>query len=160
MPFSVEVWQYIIKPWQIKAINYLLSLGYEWLQLSTQTGMAFTQRIGRKRILFETQDIIRNLWFSKKGYACVCVRAPVSLFVCMTVCFYPSPLVHFLYFIMSSSSQIFCVRNKVHMWNFTSGCAKDTLDYMVRKYEFRVDGSLKTKEVPCQWSIFTLVSFL
>lgn len=44
-------------------------------------------------------------------------------------------LTHFLVFIMSSSSQIFCVRNKVHMRNFTGGRGKNTLDYMVRKYE-------------------------
>lgn len=36
---------------------------------------------------------------------------------------------------MSSSSQIFWVRNKVHMRNFTGGRCKNTLDYMVRKYE-------------------------
>lgn len=31
------------------------------------------KRIGCKRFLFETQDIIRNLWLSKKEYVHVCV---------------------------------------------------------------------------------------
>lgn len=52
---------------------------------------------------------------------------------------------------MSSSSQIFvkkiCVKNKVHMRNFTSGHGKDTLDYMVRKYEFGMDGFRKQREL-------------
>lgn len=67
--------------------------------------------------------------------------------VCMTACFFfPSSLAHFLYFMMSSSSQIFCVKNKVHMRNFASGRGKDTLDYMVRKYEFDMDGFRKQRE--------------
>lgn len=44
-------------------------------------------------------------------------------------------LTHFLFYNMSSSFQIFCVRNKVCMRNFTEGRGKSTLDYMVRKYE-------------------------
>lgn len=32
------------------------------------------------------------------------------------------------------------------MRNFTSGCDKDTLDYMVRKYEFDMDGFRTQRE--------------
>lgn len=64
---------------------------------------------------------------------------------CVRACVKEKLLVHFLYFTVSSSSQIFCVRDKVHMWNFTGGRAKDTLDYMVRKYELRGDGSWETQ---------------
>lgn len=67
---------------------------------------------------------------------CVCVYVCVSLDEPIRVhdsIF--SSLSHFLSFIVSSSFQIFCVRNKVNMRNFTGGRGKNTLDYMVWKYE-------------------------
>lgn len=118
------------------------------------------KRIGCKRFLFETQDIIRNLWLSKKGYVCACVCLHVCVFkpwwvhvrawqYVFFLPFLPSlSLSHFLVFIMSSSSQIFCVRNKVRMRNFTGGRGKNTLDYMVKKYESDMYELFRTLRFP------------
>lgn len=65
---------------------------------------------------------------------CMCASLDEPLFVRDSIFFF-LPLTLFLSFIMSSSFQIFCVRNKVNMRNFTGGCGKNTLDYMVWKYE-------------------------
>lgn len=50
------------------------------------------KRIGCKCFLFETQDIIRNLWLSKKGYVCVCMCVQASMnCVHDSVFFFSSP---------------------------------------------------------------------
>ncbi len=94
--------------------------------------------------------------FQERICMCVCVCVNMCVCVCVyvsldePVCVYDSAfcfflaLTHFL-FIMSSSSQIFCVRNKVHMRNFTGGCGKNTLVYMVRKYESDMYKLFRTK---------------
>lgn len=87
----------------------------------------------------------------ERVYMCMSLDEPS----CVHEWIFSLSLPHCLSFIMSSSFQIFCVRNKVNMRNFTGGRGKNTLDYMVWKYECvvymrgRKHPKFQTAHYPC-----------